>query len=249
MIKKILSMAAGTAALAALVFAQTPKSPEETKAIQAVMQAQQPDARIKAVEELVAKFADTEFKSWAYGAAAEAAAAKRDNAKATFYYEQSLKADAKNYNAMLMLAGLMAQSTREFDLDKEEKLSKAEKYVKTAMDIIPTAPKPNPQVTDEQWEAAKKEDLAQAHVDLGMIASVRKKFDVAVTEYKSAVEASGGKDIIAMIRLAGAYNDSGSPDNAIFVLDKVLATPNLDAGIKQVADAEKARSQKMKTAK
>src|SRR5256885_13384454 len=104
MIKKIMSLAAGTAALAALVFAQTPKSEAETKAIQAIISAQQPDARIKAVEELIAKFADTEFKGWAYGAAAEAAAAKRDNAKATFYYEQALKADAKNYNAMLMLA-------------------------------------------------------------------------------------------------------------------------------------------------
>ena len=40
---------------------------------------------------------------------------------------------------MLMLAAETARTTREFDLDKEEKLAKAEKYAKDGMALIPGA--------------------------------------------------------------------------------------------------------------
>jgi tetratricopeptide (TPR) repeat protein len=249
MLKRVSGGLAIFAVSAMILGAQTPKSQDELTALQAVMTATTPDDRIKAVETLITKFADTEFKAWAYTAAGEAAQLKRDNPKAIFYYEQALKADAKNHNAMLMLAGIIAQTTREFDLDKEEKLNKAEKYVKSAMELIPKAPKPNPQVTDEQWEAAKKDDIAQAHLDLGLIATVRKKFDVAINEYKAAVDTATQPEPGSMIRLAGAYSDAGQPDDAIAVLDKVLATPNLNPAYKQVADQEKARAEKAKTAK
>jgi tetratricopeptide (TPR) repeat protein len=240
---------AALAASAALALAQKPKSNDEIKQLQAIMGAQQPDERIQAVETLISKFADTEFKDWAYTVAAEAAQQKRDNPKALFYYEQAVKTNAKNHNALLMMAALIAQTTREFDLDKEEKLGKAEKYVKTALELIPDSQKPNPQVTDEQLAAMKKDDTAQAHVSLGMIATARKKHDVAINEYKAANEAASQPDPSVSVRLAGAYSDAGKPDDAIATLDKVLATPGLNAQIKTVAESEKARAAKLKTAK
>lgn len=249
MFKKVFTGFALTAAFSMLAMAQKPKSQKEVEALQAVMSAQTPDARITAVEDLISKFSDTEFKSWAYSAAADAAQMKRDVPKAIFYYEQSLKADPKNHGAMLMLAGVIAQNTKEFDLDKDDKLAKAEKYAKDAMAMIPSAAKPNNQVTDAQWDAQKKDDMAQAHVDLGMIATVRKKYDVAATEFKTAVDTASQPDAVAMIRLAGAYTDGGKYDDAVTTLDKVLAMSNLNAQIKQVAESEKARAQKAKTAK
>jgi tetratricopeptide (TPR) repeat protein len=247
---RILRGVAALAASAALMLGQKPKSQDEIKAIQAVMSAQQPDDRIKAVDELVAKFKDTEFKDWAFSAAAEAAQQKRDNPKALFYYEQATKANPKNYNALLMMAALIAQSTKEFDLDKDEKLAKAEKYVKSGMEMIPAAPKPdNPNVTEAQWADMKKDDTAQAHVDLGMIATVRKKHDVAIAEYKLAVETASQPDAITMVRLAGAQSDGGKADDAIATIDKVLAMANLPAQIKGIAEQEKARATKLETAK
>jgi tetratricopeptide (TPR) repeat protein len=247
--KQLLKGTLVVAASAVLVLAQKPKSQKEIDAILAVQQATTADARITAVENLISKFADTEFKAWAYNVAAEAAQSKRDNPKTIFYYEQAIKADAKNYTAMLMIAGVIAQGTREFDLDKEEKLARAEKYVTEGMALIPSAAKPNPQIPDAQWDAMKKDDTAQGHVDLGMIALARKKADVAATEFKTAVDTAATADPIVMVRWAAALNEGGKPDEAIGVLDKALATPNLNPQIKAVADSEKARAQKLKTAK
>ena len=85
---------------------------------------------------------------------------------------------------MLLLARQYANHTTEFDLDKEEKLAKATKYANDAMGVIPNAAKPNPQLSDAQWEGFKKDYMSQAHEGLGMIADVRKKYDVAATEYR-----------------------------------------------------------------
>jgi len=247
--KQLLKGTLVVAATAALVLAQKPKSQKEVDAIMAVQQATTPDARIAAAENLITKFADTEFKAWAYNVAAESAQAKRDNPKTIFYYEQAIKADPKNYTAMLMISGVIAQSTREFDLDKEEKLARAEKYANDGLALVPSAAKPNPQITDAQWEAMKKDDTAQAHVDMGMIALARKKPDVAAAEFKTAVDTAATADPIVMIRWAAALNEGGKPDEAIAVLDKALATPNLNPQIKAVADSEKARAVKLKSTK
>jgi len=213
----------------------------------AIFNTQDPDARVAAVENLLTKFADTEFKAIALQVAAASEQQKNDYEKMVVYAERTLQVDPKNYPCMLMLAAGLAQHTREFDLDREEKLSKAEKYAKDAMALVPTAPKPRPDVPDAQWEAAKKDYLSQGHEALGMIALVRKKYDVAQSELKTAVEGASTPDPTTMVRLAGAYNQGGKPDEALAVVDKVLAMPDLHPTIKQVAGNEKMNAMKLKS--
>src|SRR5436853_1771588 len=161
------------------------------------------------------------------------------------YAERTLEADPKHYGAMLMLARAISQRTREFDLDREEKLTRAEKYARNAMEILKDAPKPNAQVTDEQWAQGKKEYMAQAHEALGFAATARKNYDTAITELKLAIE--DVPDPIAMVRLAQAYNQAGKPDDALALLDKVMAIADLHPSIRQFAQAEKVRATQAKT--
>ena len=106
--------------------------------------------------------------------AADAASRTRDGGpKVIIYSELAIEADPKAYHPMLLAAGELARSTRENDLDKDEKLQRAEKYVQKAMEIIPNAPKLNTTITDAQWDEIKKEFMGEAHRDLGMVASVR----------------------------------------------------------------------------
>jgi tetratricopeptide (TPR) repeat protein len=249
-IQSIARIAAPVALAAALVFGQgkqpTPKSQKEQEAVMAVFQAQDPDARIAAAENLLQKFADTEFKAIALQVAAMSAQQKNDFEKMVIYSERTLEADPKNYNAMLMLASGLAQRTREFDLDKEEKLTRADKYANEAMGLIKAAPKPRPDITDEQWEGAKKDFTAQAYEALGVSAMARKKYDVAATNFKAAMDTGATPDAGTMVRLAAAYNNLSKPDEAIAVLDKLLATPDLNPQIKSVAQSERNNAVKIK---
>jgi tetratricopeptide (TPR) repeat protein len=234
-----------------MAFAQTqpvPKSQAEVEAIQAMFNAQDPDSRIKAAENLMIKFADTQFKALALFFTASSYEEKNDFEKMAVFAERTLEADPKNYNAMIMLARGIAQRTREHDLDKEDKLARSEKYAKMAEEALRDAVKPNPQITDEQWLAAKKDLTAQAREALGLSAMARKKYDVAITEFKTAVEGSSQPDPATMVRLSAAYNLAGKPDDAIAMADKVMAMANVDARVKQFAQAEKVRATQAKGA-
>src|SRR4051794_38381599 len=180
--RSIYRIVAAVALAASLAMAQQPKSKGEYDALMAVQNAPDPDARIAAIESLLQKYADTQFKPQLLLMAAASAQQKNDFEKMTVYAERTLEADPQNFQAMLMLANGIAGRTREFDLDREEKLGRAEKYAKQAMDTLKTAQKPNPQITDEQWAAGKKDVESEAHVALGQIAMVRKKYDVASQE-------------------------------------------------------------------
>ncbi len=212
------------------------KSPGESQAVIAVFQAQQqnnPDGVIKAADELLTKYADTTFKESALLAEAQAYQAKGDYDKAQIYDQRALDANPKNFQATLQLGELLAQRTRENDLDKEEKLTKADKLLNDTIENLKTAQKPNPQLPDAQWEEIKKFMTAQAHNDLGLVALTRKKYDVAISEFKTAID--GDPQPAYQVRLASAYQSSGNNQEAVAICDKLLADPQLHPQIKQVA--------------
>jgi tetratricopeptide (TPR) repeat protein len=251
--KKVFTAVALLAMGTMLLTAQPkPSSPEEVKALQAIMATTTVDTRVAAVDSFIKDFPKSEFRAAVLNMAADAYETTGNSTKAIIYYQQVLEVAPKDYNgviAMLMLAAETARTTREFDLDREEKLAKAEKYAKDAMAAIPSAAKPNPQATDAQWADTKKDDLARGHEALGLIAMARKKYDDAASEFKISTETASQPAPATFIRMAGAYTDAGKPDLAIPVLDKVLAMPNLPDQFKKVAQSEKTRAEKAKTAK
>jgi tetratricopeptide (TPR) repeat protein len=251
MIKKstILALALALALAVATLVAQekqpAPKSKGEAEALQAVFGTQDADARIKACENLLTKYADTEFKALALYFESVSYQQKNDYEKMVVYAERAIQADPKQYPALLLLAKGIAQRTREFDLDREEKLTKAEKYAKDGMEIAKTAPKPNLQITDQQWEQAKNEYIAQGHEALGFAAMARKNHDVAISELKQALELA--PDPVTMVRLAAAYDQAKRPDDALPLLDKVMAMTDVHPSVKQFAQAERVRAMQLKS--
>jgi tetratricopeptide (TPR) repeat protein len=134
--------------------------------------------------------------------------------------------------------------SREFDLDKEEKLTRAEKLANQALEILKDAPKPNPQVTDEQWAQGKKEYMAEAHQALGYAAQTRKKYDLAMSEMQTAVEQA--PDQVTMVKLAQVYNINNKPDEALAMLDKLNSIPDIHPTIRSFAQAERVRATQLK---
>jgi tetratricopeptide (TPR) repeat protein len=225
-----------------------PKSPKEIEAIKAVQAAQTADDRLKAIDNVLTKFADTEFKPMLLQMAMQTAQQKNDFAQTTFYAQQILDSDPKNSFAEVTLAGEIARHTREFDLDKEEKLVKAEKLANETIANAPNQPKLRPDIPDEQWNATRKDLGAQAHETLGMIANLRKKYDVAIQEYTTALTGASAPDPATYVRLGQAYIDAGKLDDASAAFDKAINSPNANAAVKQIAQGKKNEVAKRKAA-
>jgi tetratricopeptide (TPR) repeat protein len=237
-----LALVAGVSSLMAQAKTPAPKSKDELAAVQALFSATRngPDATIKAAEDLLTKYADTDFKDLALLSEAQAYQQKRDPEKAQIYAERAIEANPKNFQATLMLSELLVQNTRENDLDKEEKLGRAEKYANDTIQMVNSAPKPNPQLSDQQWGDAQKDIAAEAHNALGLSALVRKKYDVAVTEFKTAANSSAHPEPAYQVREASALQSAGKYDDAVAICDKVMADQTVAPQIRQVAQAIRA---------
>ncbi|MFZ0591673.1 MAG: tetratricopeptide repeat protein [Bryobacteraceae bacterium] len=222
-----------------------PKSQKELQALQQVQAATTPQARMTAIDNVLENFTDTEYKHILLDMAIQSAQQANDPAKVEFYGERALKDDPKDVTAQLALASSTIQNTKEFDLDKEQKLAKAEKYANDSLEALKTAPSPNPQMPDAQWQEAKKQMAAEAYADLGASAALKKKYDVALTNYKTAAE--NDPEPAILVRLASAYNEAKQPDNAITTCDRILAMNDAPPQVKQIAQQIKATAQKSKT--
>lgn len=227
------------------------KSPAEQKALQDIFAAATPDARVAAVDDFITKYANSDFRGLAFYAASQASAQKNDYDKVIIYGEMALAAnpdDSVRLETMTMLAKTIGQRVREHDMDREEKLGQVEKYSNTALELTKTMAKPNPQMTDDKWEGFKGQMAADAHEALGIAALVRKNFDQAITELKTALDVTKEPEPTAAVRLAQAYNRSGKYDEAIAVCDKLMADANLHPTLRQFAQSERARAVLAKTA-
>lgn len=259
--KRYLLAVAASFALTSAAFAQQPaaqqqqqpqqqagpkvKSQKELDALKKVQAAATPQERLTAIDGVLENFADTDYKHILLDMAIQTAQQINDPARVEVYAERALKDDPKDATAQLAVASTTIQGTKEFDLDKEQKLTKAEKYANSALDSLKTAGSPNPQMTPEQWEQAKKQMMAEAHADMGAIAALRKKYDEALTHYKTAADMD--PEPVVLVRLANAYNEAKQPDNAITTSDRILAMSNAPAQVKQIAQQEKARAEKAKS--
>jgi tetratricopeptide (TPR) repeat protein len=222
-----------------------PKSQKELQALQQVQAATNPEQRMQAIDNVLENFTDTDYKHVLLDMAIQSAQQANDPAKVEFYADRALKDDPKDVTAQLAVASSTIQGTKEFDLDKEQKLAKAEKYSNQAIESLKTASSPNPQMPEAQWQEAKKQMTAEAYANLGAAAALRKKYDVALTNYKTAADQD--PEPVILVRLASAYNEAKQPDNAITTCDRVLAMNDAQPQVKQIAQQIKATAQKAKS--
>ena len=230
------------------LWAQKPKSQKEQQAILAVQVAKTPDERIAAIEKVLTDFADTEFKVALLQMAVQAEQQKNDYAQIVFYADRLLKADPKNTFALVTLASETARHTRENDLDKDEQLSKVDKWAKDGIEAAKTMPKIRPDVSDADWEGVRKDMESQGFVALGMADVLRKNYDGAAANYRQSIEVGSTPNPATLVRLAQVYMAQGKLDNANFTLDKAINTPDVPAQIKQIAETMKAEIAKHKPA-
>jgi tetratricopeptide (TPR) repeat protein len=226
----------------------TPKSQKEVEALMAIQNAADPDARIQAAEELLVKFKDTEFKEFALQMQMLSHQQKNDYENMLIAGERTLEVNPDNVVVLVALAQAIPQRTREHDLDKEEKLTKANDFATRAQKIIPGLEKFNPSIPDEDWMKYKKSAMSQTHEAIGMVAFVRKDYPKAEAAFKSAAEVSPEPEATVFYRLGMVYSSQNKLDDAIAAMDKAIAAGGVKVGDRDLAVDQKAQIQKAKQA-
>jgi tetratricopeptide (TPR) repeat protein len=222
-----------------------PKSPEENQALLDMFKAQDPDSQIKAAQDLMDKYPDTDYKAQVLLVQAQAYHAKKDDPKAIVAGEKSLEADPKSYETLLLLSEIYSRTTRSTDLDMDDRLAKSDKYAHDALTVLATAQKPKPEITDEQWAGVKQGESERAYMALGLSAVLKKKYDDAKTDFDKAM--SLYPDPLDMLYIERAYTSAKRYDDALTWIEKVSANASPDAAqYKKIADADKTHVDQLK---
>jgi len=227
--------------------AKSQKELDALKKVQADQQAGNWDAEIQDINSVLENFTDTQFKDQLLNMAMNAAQAKNDYEQTIAFGERAMQSDAKNVQARVLMAEVIAQHTRENDLDRDQSIKKADDYANQALTLLKDpAAAPPAGVPADRWPEFRKQLGAEAHDALGMTDDTVKKYPDAITEYKAAL--TDYPNAVTMTHLTKAYIDAKQYDDAIATADKVLAMTDASDNVKQFAQQQKADATKRKAA-
>jgi tetratricopeptide (TPR) repeat protein len=224
-----------------------PKSQKEVdalKKVQADAQANNYDQEIQDINYTLENFADTEYKNMLLNMAMEASQKKGDYPNTVAFGEKIIQSDPNDIMARVTLAQTIASHTRDTDLNKADSIKKIQDYANKALELMKSNPPPPQGVDAPQWPALQKQLEGEAYDALGTAALVDKNYSKAVDQYKLALAAFPNP--IIWTHVGKAYLGAKQWDDAIGAADKVLASPDASAPVKQIAQEQKDAATKMK---
>ncbi len=217
------------------LLAQAPqfKSQEEVDAFMAIQNATTNEERASAGADFIAKYPKSDAVALASYMAMLSYQQMNDFDNMLLYGEMLLSsnpAPGMKAGTLISLANAIPSRTREFDLDKEEKLSKAEDYAKEAMTVIPSIQKMDPNMTDDEWLATKMEFMSQCHEAMGQVSLKREDFPSAEESMRKALEMAPSPVPFTYYNLAMALSKQGKSEEAGEMADKCSAGGGVQAG-------------------
>ena len=147
------------------------------------------------------------------------------------YGDRLLEVNPEHGLVLVDLGYVIAGQASRDDLNKSERLAKAEGFAKRALRIIPTMPKPNPQVTDEFWLSERKTMMAQIHETLGIVAYLRDDYTGAEESFRKSLATAPQPRGTAYVRLGQALLAQGKLDEAAEASDKAMQDGGIPASV------------------
>ena len=196
-----------------------------------------PDDLIRLSEEFLVQYPDTELKTHIYRIEMQAYQQKNDFVNMLDFGVKILKEEPDDAITLIMLASALPERTQENDLDRDEKLRKAEDYSKRAFQAIDKLPQPD-QMPEAQWNAVRNDARGQIHAAQGLIAMKRKQYPVAQTEFRKAADIQSQKDPVILWRLGLAYQMDRKYEQARDAYKEAVAAGGVNVGGQDLAAEE-----------
>ncbi len=193
--------------------AKTPswKDRAEYDLVQSALAEKDPQKKLELLDQWKAKYPETDFKEMRLEAYMDTYQALKQPDKWLATAKELLALNPKNLKALYWVAVLSVPGQTSADgLDQAQK----------AANGLLNAEKP-PQATDEQWKATQGQMATVAHRTLGWVATQRKDFTTAESEFKTELKSNPG-DSQAVYWLAGALGARATAENKPEILAEAL---------------------------
>ncbi len=204
-----------------------------------------PVAQEKAADDFAAKFPDSELRSVLYKSAMHGYQQSNNAEKMMDTAKKVLSYDPDDPEALLGVAQVLAERTRDTDLDKDQRLAEAKKDAERALQTvetdIPTAGQP-----PDRIEAYKGFLRSEAYAILGTISFNAKAWPDAEANLRKSIDAFPQQvDPIAVFRLAVARDMQNKIPEALKYANQAVDLTKEETAAGKAARAEKDRLTKL----
>ena len=180
------------------------KTQPEFEAYKAAIQLTDPAAAEKAAEDFSAKYPDSELRVVLYKAAMQEYQTNAD--KNLEMGQKALAIDPDDPEALVTASQVLAEKTRDTDLDRDQKLAEAKKDAERAL-VTVDSDVPSAGFPPEKIDQFKRFIRSEAYAILGTLASNAKNYAEAESDLRKSVEAFPEQvDPVAVLRLAIALD-------------------------------------------
>jgi tetratricopeptide (TPR) repeat protein len=223
------------------------KTTPEFEAYKAAAALTDPAATEKAADDFATKFPDSELRVMLYKSAMQKYQVANNADKMMDMAHKALSYDADDPEALLGIAQVLAERTRDTDLDKDQRLDEAKKDAERALVTIDTDV-PTAGYDPQKLAAYKGYLRSEAYAILGTLAFNAKTWSDAETDLRKSIDAlPQSPDAIAVFRLAVALDMQNKIPEAIKYADQAidLTKAQPDSGVGKAARDEKDRLTKL----
>ncbi len=222
------------------------KSQEEYKAYQDAAAKTNPDEMAAAAEAFAAKFPNSELKELLYVRAMNLYQQNDNAERETAMGRKALALDPNDPVPLIHVSSALAETTRDTDLDRQDRLNEAAKDAQAAINNIDTGLHIPPNVPPEQVAAVKASIIAMAYETLGVIHIGQKDYAAAEQELQKAVDArKASPDAGVYLRLSVAQDNLGKYPQALESASKALQLAQQGSVVQSLARQQQARLQKL----
>lgn len=222
------------------------KTKEEFEAYKAGASLSDPNQILAAADQFAQKFPNSELKELLYVQAMNLFQQSNNPEKEIEAGRKAIGIDPTDPVPLIHVASALVETTRENDLDKDQRFAEAAKDAQAAIDNINTGLHIPPTVTPQQVQAVKSNIVATAYETLGVIAMHKQDFAGAEANFKKAADASSADPIARVyLRLSVAQDNEKKYADALDSANKALQYSQEGSIEKNLAKQQQARLQKL----
>jgi tetratricopeptide (TPR) repeat protein len=218
------------------------KSQDELKAYQDASAKTDPAEMEAAADAFAAKYPNSEMKGALFVRAMGLYAQTNNSEKLIAAGRKAIAADPTNPVPLVQVASVLAESTRDTDLDREQRLNEAAKDAQAAIDNINTGLIVPPNAPPEKVASAKANILMMAYDALGMIDMNTKDFAAAERDLLKAADASKATpEAVIYLRLSVAQDQLKKYSQALDSANKAVQYSQEGSAARNYAKQQQSR--------
>lgn len=201
----------------------------------------------KAANDFATKFPDSELRIVLFKQAMHAYQMANSGDKTSEMAQKALALDPDDPEALVAVAQVIAESTRDTDIDKDQKISEAKKNAERALTTVDTDV-PTTGNPPERIDQYKRYVKSEAYAILGTLASNSKNYPEAEANLKKSIEVFPEQvDSVAVLRLAVALDMQNKIPDALKYANQAvdLTKDHPDSPAGKAARAEQDRLTKL----